>query len=651
MAENMAENLEILELKKQRLQLKLKLAQKLEEKNMGSILGSPQRPLNTGDSSSQQAQFETLEFDPGNLTGRIGGGTLYGILGGIAGMNPGTAAMMAGLGEGGGDAAEQLIKRLLKSRLEKTEPEIARHKYKLPETATEASRNITKSGIIGMFSDLVGTGTTRQLSKLIPNFTKTITPESRQATDFIKKNLKGKTFLTPQQATKSRALDVAGNIGSGSLFGGGKLQEHLLNQEEVVQAYADRLLKKIYPREIDPSSAGQMIAGAVNKKVSPARTMEREMFEEVKDMVKPVYKEVPAEFDPIALSHPIKFKTVQVGGARIDNRQTKQFANMLIGKAKQEGEVGSQFYALSDIKKIADQPNFIDFETAQGIRSKLLKLADKFEVENKKDPAIKLYRTFASKVDQSIAKQLQDHFPNAYEKWRIANNFTKKLHSRFDNLFVRRIIYNITEKENPVASAKLVESMSKPDMIKLITAVDEQTKRKIQRLYSQYLFINAETGPQKIISGFKLNKLMTGKHKLGNQGMDILYGKKTADNFREYVNLLKVIQNKYGDEGVGRMFVQLNQAGAAVQLPKALLTGRGVAKPLTFIGGPALMARIMTNEKASKYLFGGMRLGPYTKQTSAFFIRAVTEAGREGMESEREQQKNPIELLIEKGKR
>ena len=270
-----------------------------------------------------------------------------------------------------------------------------------------------------------------------------------------------------------------------------------------------------------------------------------------------------------------------------------------------------------------DLPDNLSYSTAQDLRSRLIAKADEFLTTNKKAPAIGKAKKLASLTDNTIESSLKTTDKEALIQWRKANAIWKETGEQFNNKFIRGLIKEATTKNNPELIAnKIFKPGGISNIRKIRGAVDDKTFQQLKRWHVDSLVKQSGDREGRLVGDTFFNK-MFGKGGMGEQTMKEIYTPQEITALKDSANALKVTQKKQA-EGGGGMFIQLAQPTAAV----GLFTGTLEPLSVTVLGGPAILGKIMTHPKGSKWLLSIAKLPPSSSQAIATLAKITDLAVR-----------------------
>ncbi len=608
-------------------------AQRIIRQKIGEI-GEPGGPITTGEELEeaqireagreeirgiiriQAAKERAIEEAP-EVIGGIGGG--------LIGAPIGQAGAIAGAGLGGaaGKAYQQLYKRISGKEV--------------PETALEAAKEIGISGARQAAFEAGGRLVIGTAGKILAPFSKTVTPEAKIAQETLNKympketsklrvisRLKGERIpsVLPAEATENRTLDLLENISEASLIGGKKIADFKnIIRPKAINNMVDDLVNT-FGKEADPDMIGEAFVMAVEKRLKPSRLVATTLYNTVDELVKPLTKQIPVtkqvqtSFLDVTGKPIMKEITEIITQEPFSTLSLKNFVKPLVIKAREIGSIEAKNAGDDLVMAINNLPDNISYGAIQDLRSRLISRVDEFLILNKKAPAIGKAKKLIGITDSIIGTTLKKENPEALALWRQANKLYKEGSKQFNNQFIRRLIKESIDKGNPeVIAEKIFKPRAISNIRKTKAAIDEGTWKQLKGWHVQNI-LKKSTNTEGELTGKTFWNQMFGKAGMGEQTMKEIYKPHELKALKDTAIALKVIQKKQG-EGIGRMWIQLTQAGAIV----GLMDERSRPFSMVVLGAPIIMSRLFTNPIAAKWLIQGAKLPAKSPQAGAILTK------------------------------
>ena len=234
---------------------------------------------------------------------------------------------------------------------------------------------------------------------------------------------------------------------------------------------------------------------------------------------------------------------------------------------------------------------------------------------------------------------------DALTAWRIANSFYKQNQAKFNNKLVRRMLKRA--EDTGMGPQTIGKQFFKPNNLPAIkqlkTIISPSEFQTSQGFFMQHLFERA-VDTEGNIMGKKLLNLIQGKTtSFGLPMMKEIFSKQQLNALTTFGEALKLTQGRQA-AGLGSMFVQLSQAGAAV----SIITGKGLRDKASavILIVPALMSRAMLNPKVAKLLKQGLALPRGSERAGGIMARLTAELLRIQHEKSMEEEDTAAERPI-----
>lgn len=533
-----------------------------------------------------------------------------GLVGGVVTRSPKGAAIGAGLGGAAGEAYKQVGQHMVGAE-------------EAPQTVGEAVERMGKAGGRQALYELGGRAIVGAGRRMIAPFRKDLIPEAEIAEKTLDKYMpqyteglrifKKPTTILPAEATENRALDILQNVSEKSLIGGGNIREMKLLRETAVNDMIDDVINQ-FGQRADPDLVGDVFVAAVEKRMEPTRILTSMMYNNVDNMTQ---------------------------GVTVSTKELKKFVKPLLARAKEIGSVEAANAGDDLVRAISELPDNINYATAKDLRSRLISKIDEFKVINKTAPALGKAKKAMTLIDQATESSLRKSSPEALALWRQANKLYKQGNERFNNKFIRRLAKKAIDDGEPEAIAK---NIFKPGAVSNIRkakqAVDKETWKELKSWYVQDSMRRATSTESGVIGGVALENRLLGKTGMGDKALREIFEPEELASLTDAMKTLKIIQKRQG-EGIGGMAIQLGQAGAVA----SILTGRGEGVATVLLGGPYVLAKLMTNPKTAKWLKQGATLPANSPQLGAIITKLVGAATEIDLNMQRETHKRRQQIL------
>lgn len=509
------------------------------------------------------------------LVGSMIGGTA----GGVLTKTPTGAVQGSALGAAAGQQLAEVTRSLLTG-------EVA-------PVAESLERTLT-AGALGALGEGAGQAAVRVVGKVLAPFATKLSPEGLKAQAALER-AGVKDVMTPAQLTESRGLDILENVTGASLFGAGRLT-----------AMREKLIKEGIPALVDDvlTQFGSTRSGTeIGQLLAQSRTAAVEVF---KGARKSLYEEV----DRLAKGVVVDTKPV-VAFLRENLARQSRTAERALSAA--DVTIDDLTIAVAGGGPRAPETTF---RIAQEIRSKLLGVARKKPLSVDDQAVVNVAGKIAGLVDDQMEAAARSMAPEALTAFRAANEFTKVGIDQLENELIRGLARRMGKQ--PSTIVPLLAAPNKADVLRTVkAAVDTPTWEQFQGAMTTHLVNRAADAKTGIVSGGQLLRQIKA---LGPETAQLIFKDKEA--VEQLGRTIEYLGRKTAQEGTGRIFIQLRQAGAGAELvahPMRALMG-GVAAATIVV--PLQLGRLFTNPTAVRWLTRGIQAGPGTET----FFKAVSKA-------------------------
>ena len=417
--------------------------------------------------------------------------------------------------------------------------------------------------------------------------------------------------VLPGQATRSRIVDLLQNIAEASLLGGGRLAAVKEKSEQILQGAVERFAGK-FTQVRTKEDIGDLMRLVIGESGDAFRAFTRAIAQRV---------------------------DATSSGIQVDLRPAKEFAQGLIEQAQSGIKSAS---TLRIARNILDKDDFVSFEVGDILRSDLLAVGRQTTdlLPGKASGAAqKLAGILDGQIDDA-GKILQRE--DAVQAWRIRNQAVREGKVTFNSRFMRALL-----NKNPDEIFQAVIKPGRPTRIRQIREIilgdvkaakpaklgevtikaklpaDAELWRSIQGQWIDDVLRNSADDLGRVSADSALRQMK----RFGDDALKELFPGGAHETFRRYLRALAIVQKKPTQEGTGRIFIQLTQAGAALNL---LMGGPLSGMSAAVLLGPPVLARLFTMPKIAKLLTIGLKAPPGTKEAvrvSALLFGALDKEG------------------------
>lgn len=478
------------------------------------------------------------------------------------------------------------------------------------ETWADFDRRLGKAAIFSGVEELGGAAATKVAGRVLSPLGKYVTREAVEAQKTLapympRNKLKiRKPALTVAEATEHRVVDFLDNIAQNAVWGQKSSAEFRTMRDArvvdgVVKDYLDLFGKKFSPTEL-----GNFTANLLDKKWTHFK----------RHISGPIYNTV------------IK----KAPDAKVNIESLKNFVAPKAGKIKlKKGSSGATI--IETIQELDDE---IPYHIAKDLRTDLRQIKEGFELTIEAERAKGIAKNLEGKLTPEIEKGLQKESLDAYKIWKYANHVYGKGAEKYRNSFITNIIKRSKDKPHKVLNA-VFEKHGTKGIQRVRNVVGEKTWKRLKGWHSGEMLTNSQSHKEGIgdyISGKKLKNLLSDKASgYGQESLGAIYSKEELNRLNQLSNLLIKTQERQPGRG-GGMWIQLTQPLAF----GAMIAGRFDEAAATILIGPSVLARIMHDPIASKYLLNQFKLpkGTHLLPSNAMRISGVAKGFWEQIQKE-----------------
>lgn len=408
-----------------------------------------------------------------------------------------------------------------------------------------------------------------------------------------KQLLKRGAHLTPAQATESRIIDTLEGIAESSFFGGGKLQRlKRITQPAAFAKYIDDIAKQMGKgtrTQLSPEDIGDLLFDAIEGK--------RTIF---KATAKAAYSKVDKLTER----------------AKVSLTPLKEFAKKKMTTAAARKGIGSTQAGDTLLKRVLQLDDVVSFRQAQALRSALIDERSAMSIT--RDKAIGLAKQLVGLTDNAMEQGTKELSPEALKAWRIANKFYRTGQQTFNSKIIKTLTKNLAE--NPEVAVRKIFRPGATKQIKVVkNLVDKETWTTLKSAYLEQILKESSDIDKVVLGKSFLNKL----NKVGDDTLKEIYNGQELASIKSIGRLGQLIQAPTG--GSGAMLIQLQQAGAVVQLAGLVgLASTPFKKTSGFILiSPPVLSRMLANPTWSKWLSTGFKMPRGSRAASSLAVRLI----------------------------
>jgi hypothetical protein len=437
-----------------------------------------------------------------------------------------------------------------------------------------------------------------------------------------------KPSLLPAEATDNWVMDFLHNVTSGAILGGKHIKDFQLLREKAIDNMMDDLIKS-FGGIADADDLGRLFILTANNNLKINRLPAKVMYNTIESKVMPVMEKVkiPITTDTgliDELGRPL-FKTtyttklVPQKGVKISLKSLKKFAKPIFERSKAIDSLEAKNMGDDLVETIVQLPNEVDYKTAQSLYTRLRTRVEDLSITNKNAPGIGIANQLKHRLRTEMGQKLKNYDKDAFILWKSANKLWRETSKKYNNRFIRQLI-KAGDEQFGNEPEKIVSRIFIKGGISRIKSVKEAVGTQVWDKLKNYLIndIIRKSTKDNIVHGSTMLEKMFGKSGYGKQVMEATFNPLEIKMIKDTATTLKVIQAKQG-QGIGHMWIQLAQAGAATTM---VFTGMKGTAPVILLG-PAILARLFTNPTANKWFLRAVRLGIKAPQEAALAMRMM----------------------------
>lgn len=503
---------------------------------------------------------------------RLVGATAGAIAGGLSppGNIPGAVAG-AMLGGAGGEAYTQLLKRV-------------QGKPDIPQDELVALTRILKAGGTEGAFELVGGVLMKSAMKTLAPFANKVKPEAAAMIEHFRDKLR--PVFTPAEATDSRILDWMQNVAENSILGSDSFAAFKLKRAKVFDDIADGFISS-FASQSSPEQIGELFVDVVNRRTKLVGLGANVLYNNAKELI---------------------------GDVAIPTKVMKKFVEPFKEVADELGGLASVSAGDDLVEVITNLPETLSYDAAKALRTRLLSTIDEVKVINKNAEAIGKAKKLISLIDNEMEQSLAARSPEALKAWRAANEFYRAGSERFNNTMIRRLVKMADESGR--GAEFIVPSVFAPKKITTVRRVKSALREKDWPVMQRFFVENLISQAKNAIGELQGRDLIQSITNAGDDVVKEVLSPAQIKDLKTLANALEMTQSQQG-EGLGKVWIQLTQAGAA-----AGLMSQGFDRTAgAILFGPALLAQVMLDPRGVKLLQEGIKLPANSPAVGGFVAR------------------------------
>jgi len=429
----------------------------------------------------------------------------------------------------------------------------------------DPTQSALKAGTQMAAGEVIATPIIAFVRKVIAPFRKSLIEGGEEAFETLAKE---GTQPTPGQVSDSALVDLLENVSEASMVGG----KGIINTREAAAKTASRLADDF--AEWLGKVGGADETGLIIRDIIDGG---RKAFHKA---ARKLYNEVDQAAQGVSVSlEKVIFKADELGGQFKLTKTNKKVKNLL--------------------KDVTDLPETASFSDIASLRSEMLEIAR----TSKKPQLERVAKSLAKELDATLENAGKNLKGDALTTWRRANEIWKEGAQTFNSNLAKRIaradpdnIFKQIVKNKATTNVKRARDLiNDPDTWKLVQSQSVHNIIEVSR--------NAST---KEISG---SSLLSNIKAVGDRTFAELLGKEQAESFIKIAKIVEMAQARATKEGTGKIFIQLQQAGAVGILLGSIFGGpagtAAIAGGTAIILGPAIAAKALTTPSIARLLTVG----------------------------------------------
>lgn len=442
----------------------------------------------------------------------------------------------------------------------------------------------------------LGAGVSRGIEKLFKPAQKAVMPEILEAERELQR-VTG-TGFSPAQKTESRIIDTLEEVAEKSLTGSDRFYKFRLGQEKAFNNYVDDVVSSINKgglKNLTPEESGILLKNTIEGGTTAFDKTAQALYKNVDDIM----------------------QTATVNIAAVKNN-----AGNFVEQLNKGVVPAGKFETV--LKNILSKSDAVSFETAQMMRSDLLKVTRQI-TELIPARAEGMAKQLAKNVDMAMEGSANSLGKNALNSWRQANKFYKAGKERFNDKFVKSLMGQL-EKNPEIVIDKVFQNARPGQIRKIKSFVNEETWQTLKLGYLEKLITTSSS-----VDGAVVGKTFLGKlKKASDPALKETFTPQELGRIKMVGKIGNAMQKQTG--GSGGMLIQLSQGGAVLGGAGSLVLGEplGVlaASPVFIL--PNVLARIMTHPKYSHWLAQGLKTPAGTAQAVALAAKLTAVINKSG---------------------
>lgn len=473
---------------------------------------------------------------------------------------------------------------------------------------------------------------------------------------------------TPDQITGSAFHSFARSIADNGIFSEKEMSKFVGTQNEAVRASAEAIADTM-GRKVPPDVLGQQVIRTIrNEDDTITNTVIQPLYNRIAQDLKyttqnvkvPTGKMAPgpsglvdANGQPMMVPEMIDQLQTQ-GGLLVDQRPLRQLFQAELKSIenasileKRPDLLQSAHY--QNMKRFANMPDEGQWADAHLVLKETRKSLRELDNPMNQATGVLQDKAVLTRAEKQLETQLEtalQNSPNPAHQadlaiWSQAQDAVKLKNERLRNDVVLRVIKSMDEHGAEKGLTPFVNNMTPDDATKVMAAVrtDPNVQGSLRRAYLEDKIIKAG-GMDDADAPFdaeRFRKVLFGKDEMNARKSAALLDPTQQAKLREFTDAVSNVQKESTDGKFGSVFIRMKSSGALFSVPIALygasqIGGGNVEEGTAELGAavsiliaPNVLARMLTNPKATEYMIQGLR---YSATDKSNVLRVTRELMR-----------------------
>lgn len=475
--------------------------------------------------------------------------------------------------------------------------------------------------------------------------------------------LKTKAFLdqhqipyTPDQITGSAFHSFARSIADNGIFSEKQMEVFAGKQHEAIRRSAVAIADTV-GQKVPPDVLGQQIIKTIRNEDDTITKMvidplynriSQDLAYTTKTIQVPSGRLVPhssgamGPFGPMMVPEMVDQLTTQ-GGLLVDQTPVKDLFKKEVASLENAATLQNRPDLLKasnyqSMKRFLDMPDLGQWADAHMVLKETRRNLRELDNPTNVATGVLQDRRVLERAEKVLEQQLEVSLKNspnpAHQQdlalWQQAQSAVKSKNERLRNDVVLRFVKAMDEHGGEKGLTPFVNTMTPDDAVKVMNATksDPALQDSIRRQYLQDK-IEKAGGMADADAPFdaeRFRKVLFGKDDLNARKSEVLLDPNQRQKLTEFTNAVSDIQKQDTADKFGSVFIRMKSSGALFSVPLALygatqIGGGDVKEGAAELSGaaailisPNIMARLLTNPRATEYMIQGLRYSATSNQ-------------------------------------